>query len=59
VGVAATLLEVRLAEAEEDDDSVDAHAGGVKTDEVATLPVGFRYQFSAGSPRHSPIVTPT
>jgi hypothetical protein len=59
VGVETTALEVRLAEAEEDEARVDAHAGGVKTDEVATLPVGLRYQFSAGSPKHSPIVTPT
>jgi hypothetical protein len=60
--VAATPLEVRLAdtgtEANEDEVRVDAQAGGVNTEDVATLPVGLRYQFSSGSDRHSPIVTP-
>ena len=27
-------------------------------DDVAVLPAGVRYQFSCGSPRHSPAVTP-
>jgi hypothetical protein len=56
--VETSTLEVRLAEAEDDEARVDAHAGGVNTDEVATLPVGLRYQFTAGSPKHSPMVTP-
>ena len=50
-----TAVDVRLAEA---DESVDAHAGGVKTDEVATRLSAARYQLASGSPRHSPIVTP-
>jgi hypothetical protein len=33
-------------------------AGGVKAEEVATLPVPGLYQFASGSPKHSPIVTP-
>ena len=56
VGVETTALDVRLTEA--DDESVDAHAGGVKTDEVATRPAGLRYQLASGSPKHSPMVTP-
>jgi hypothetical protein len=56
VGVATALLAVRLAEAEEA--RVDAQAGGVNTEEVATLLLGVRYQFAAGSPKHSPMVTP-
>lgn len=55
-------LEVRLTDAEAkvdaEDARVDAQAGGVKTDEVATLPTGLRYQFDSGSPKHSPNVTP-
>lgn len=62
VGVEVAPLEVRLADtaavADAEDARVEAQAGGVKTDEVATLPLGLRYQFATGSPKHSPIVTP-
>jgi hypothetical protein len=61
VGVATALLAVRVAEAVEARDEearVDAQAGGVNTEEVATLLLGVRYQFAAGSPKHSPMVTP-
>ena len=36
----------------------DIVAGGVKDDTVATRGVPALYQFSSGSPRHSPMVTP-
>jgi hypothetical protein len=62
VGVATAPLEVRLADTEAEDLAdearVEAHAGGVNTDEVATLPVPLRYQLASGSPKHSPMVTP-
>lgn len=62
VGVEMAALDVRLTVADEarveDDARVEAQAGGVKTDEVATRFVGVRYQLASGSPRHSPMVTP-
>ena len=36
---------------------VGSDFGATKTDEVATLRVAGRYQFSFGSPKHSPKVT--
>jgi hypothetical protein len=55
VAVATAPLDVAVPA--EEDARVDAQAGGVKTDDVATrLPL--RYQFDSGSPMHSPIVTP-
>lgn len=58
VAVATTALEVRLPEAE-DREKVEAHAGGENDEVEATRFVGVRYQLACGSPRHSPIVTPT
>jgi hypothetical protein len=57
VGVATAPLDVALADADFEAE-VGAQAGGVNTEEVATLPVPLRYQLASGSPKHSPIVTP-
>jgi hypothetical protein len=39
-------------------EGVGVPAGGVKAEEVATLPSLVLYQCASGSPKHSPIVTP-
>jgi hypothetical protein len=60
--VARAPLDVAMADTDLDADAeearVDAQAGGVNTEEVATLPSPLRYQLTSGSPKHSPIVTP-